>query len=229
MEPLHWIAGAGFGGIVTAIWANLSRKTDAAKDREQRGRIAADQLAIANRQADIAAQAVADAAADRKQQAAIEERRAKIEERRAKEADGTLNALTELIRRTAPPSPPGATEDKPDTTASPNPNPGQDGADSKGAGRAAGPAHTGADSPAMNGAHLSPDTLKALFGTDDPDKWMEMLGPILWERGSTVSPDVMVKAIQERMSTVGRHHPDRDRGESIIAFIRETGARSPAA
>ena len=150
-----------FASIAAALRINKSRKTDAAKDREQRDRIADEdrkqreraearqakdaaedradrkaiadaQLAVATRQADIAAQAVADAAADRKQQAAIEERRAKEEERRAKEADGTLKALNELLHRTAPPSSPGATEDKPDTTASPNPNPARDAASAKG-------------------------------------------------------------------------------------------------
>ena len=106
MELLLWILSAtGAGGIATAFVVNASRKTDAAKDRDQRGQIAEDRLAVANRQADIAAQAVAEAAADRKQQAAIEERR-------AKEADGTLKALAELLHRTAPPSPPGKEADK---------------------------------------------------------------------------------------------------------------------
>ena len=143
MEPLHWILSIiGAGGIATTFAVNASRKRDAKADREQRDQIAAedrtdrkaiaaDQLAVATRQADIAAQAVADAAADRKQQAAIEERR-------AKESDGTLKALTEIIRRTAPASPPAVAEDKPDTTASPNPAPGQDGAESKGAASAKG-------------------------------------------------------------------------------------------
>ena len=156
-----------FASIAAALRINKSRKTDAAKDREQRDRIADEdrkqreraearqakdaaedrkqrdriadaQLAAATRQADIAAQAIADAAADRKQQAAIEERRAKEEDRRAKEAGGMLKALDELLHRTAPPSPPGVAEDKPDITASPNPDPGQDGADSMGAASAKG-------------------------------------------------------------------------------------------
>ena len=115
MEPLHWILSAtGAGGIATAFAVNASRKRDAKADREQRGQIAEDQLAVANRQADIAAQAVAEAAADRKQQAAIEERR-------AKEADGTLKALTELLHRTAPPSPPGKEADENTGTAEPAP------------------------------------------------------------------------------------------------------------
>ena len=148
MEPLHWIlAGTGAGGIVTAIatafGVNKSRKTDAAKDREQRDRIADEDRK----------QRAADAAAEREDRKADrEDRKADREQRAAEAADarqGTQaimvslerqgKALEEIIRRTSPPSPPGVAEDKPDTTASPNPpDPGQDGADSMGADRAAG-------------------------------------------------------------------------------------------
>ena len=152
MEPLHWIlAGTGAGGIVTAIatafGVNKSRKTDAAKDREQRDRIADEDRK----------QRAADAAADR------EDRKADREQRAAEAADarqGTQaimvslerqgKALEEIIRRTSPPSPPGVTEDKPDTTASPNPDPGQDSADSMGAGRAAGLARPAGRSASAN-------------------------------------------------------------------------------
>ena len=159
MEPLHWIlAGTGAGGIVTAIatafGVNKSRKTDAAKDREQRDRIADEDRK----------QRAADAAAEREDRKADREDRKADRERRAAEAadarQGTQaimvslerqgKALEEIIRRTSPPSPPGVAEDKPDTTASPNPDPGQDGADSMGAGRAAGLARTDADKPAMS-------------------------------------------------------------------------------
>ena len=159
MEPLHWIlAGTGAGGIVTAIatafGVNKSRKTDAAKDREQRDRIADEDRK----------QRAADAAAEREDRKADREDRKADRERRAAEAadarQGTQaimvslerqgKALEEIIRRTSPPSPPGVAEDKPDTTAGPNPDPGQDGADSMGAGRAAGLARTDADKPAMS-------------------------------------------------------------------------------
>ena len=177
MEPLHWIlAGTGAGGIVTAIatafGVNKSRKTDAAKDREQRDRIADEDRkqraadAAADREDREADREQRDRIADedRKQRAADrEDRKADREQRAAEAADarqGTQaimvslerqgKALEEIIRRTSPPSPPGVAEDKPDTTASPNPDPGQDGADSMGAGRAAGLARTDADKPAMS-------------------------------------------------------------------------------
>ena len=140
-------ASIGLAGVGIAAWSAKGRKKDAAEDRKQRGRIAKDQLAVASRQADvaarqadiakdqlavasrqadIAAQAVTEAAADRKQQAAIEARR-------TKEADGTLKALTELLHRSKPPSPPGVADPKPDNPDGPNPNPGQGGTDGMGA------------------------------------------------------------------------------------------------
>lgn len=209
MEPLHWILSAtGVGGILTAFVVNASRKKDAAEDRDQRGQIAEDQLAVANRQADIAAQAVAEAAADRKQQAAIEERRAKIEERRAKEADGTLKALTELLRRTAPPSPPGKEADE-----------------NTGTGAADADKDVRADTLAPNGTYLSPDTLNALFETDDADTWMTLLGPDMWVREASVSADDAMKQIQTRIDAAAPDHPDRDLGPKIIAFIQDAEAR----
>ena len=129
-------ASIGLAGVGIAAWSAKGRKKDAAEDRKQRGRIAKDQLAVASRQvditarqadiakdqlavasrqADIAAQAVTEAAADRKQQAAIEARR-------TKEADGTLKALTELLHRSKPPSPPGVADPKPDNPDGPNPS-----------------------------------------------------------------------------------------------------------
>ena len=221
MEPLHWIlAVTGLGGIVTAIGVNKSRKTDAARDREQRDRIADEDRK----------QRAADAAADR------EDRKADREQRAAEAADarqGTQaimaslerqgKALEEIIRRTSPPSPPGATGDKPDTAAGPNPDPGRHGADS-----AAGPARTDADESATNGAHLSPDTLNSLFGKDDPDEWMTLLGPFLWEWGAPGSAEA-VKAIQARADAAPPGHPDRALGAKLIAFIRDTEARRSAA
>ena len=199
MEPLHWILSAtGVGGIVTAFVVNASRKKDAAEDRDQRGQIAEDQLAVANRQADIAAQAVAEAAADRKQQAAIEERR-------AKEADGTLKALTELLRRTAPPSPPGKEADE-----------------NTGTGAADADKDVRADTLAPNGTYLSPDTLNALFETDDADTWMTLLSPV---QEASVSADDAMKQIQTRIDAAAPDHPDRDLGPKIIAFIQDAEAR----
>lgn len=126
-------ASIGLAGVGVASWSAKGRKKDAAEDRKQRGQIAKDQLAVASRQVDIAAQqvdiaaqAVTEAAADRKQQAAIEARR-------TKEADGTLKALTELLHRSKPPSPPGVADPKPGNPDSPNPNLGQGGTDSMGA------------------------------------------------------------------------------------------------
>ncbi len=202
MEPLHGILSAtGVGGILTAFVVNASRKKDAAEDRDQRGQIAEDQLAVANRQADIAAQAVAEAAADRKQQAAIEERR-------AKEADGTLKALTELLRRTAPPSPPGKEADE-----------------NTGTGAADADKDVRADTLAPNGTYLSPDTLNALFETDDADTWMALLGPDMWVREASVSADDAMKQIQTRIDAAAPDHPDRDLGPKIIAFIQDAEAR----
>ena len=202
MEPLHWILSAtGVGGILTAFVVNASRKKDAAEDRDQRGQIAEDQLAVANRQADTAAQAVAEAAADRKQQAAIEERR-------AKEADGTLKALTELLRRTAPPSPPGKEADE-------NTGTGATDADKD----------VRADTLAPNGTYLSPDTLDALFETDDADTWMTLLGPDMWVREASVSADDAMKQIRTRIDAAPPDHPDRDLGPKIIAFIQDAEAR----
>lgn len=204
MEPLHWILSAtGVGGIVTAFVVNASRKKDAAEDRDQRGQIAEDQLAVANRQADIAAQAVAEAAADRKQQAAIEERR-------AKEADGTLKALTELLRRTAPPSPPGKEADENTGTGAADADKDKD---------------VRADTLAPNGTYLSPDTLNALFETDDADTWMTLLGPNMWVREASVSADDAMKQIQTRIDAAAPDHPDRDLGPKIIAFIQDAEAR----
>ena len=171
MELLHWILSVtGAGGIATAFAVNKSRKTDAAKDREQRDRIADEDRK--QRAADAAADRE-DRKADREQRAADtaadrEDRKADREQRAAEAADarqGTQaimaslerqgKALEEIIRRTSPPSPPGVTEDKPDTTASPNPDPGQDGADSMGAGRAAGPARpTGRSASANQSADM---------------------------------------------------------------------------
>ena len=242
------IVASAFASIVVALGINKSRKTDAAEDRQQRERIADEDRKQRDRIADedrkqrerAEARQAKDAAEDRQQRERIADAQlaaanrqadtaAQIEERRAKEADGTLKALTELLHRTAPPSPPGATEDKPDATASPNPDPGQDGADSMGADRAAGPPRTGADKLAMNGAHLSSDTLNSLFGKDETDEWMSLLGPVLWDRDAPVPPDVMVEAIQARIDAAAPGHPDRARGAKIIAFIRETEARRSAA
>ena len=165
-------ASIGLAGVGIAAWSAKGRKKDAAEDRKQRGRIAKDQLAVASRQADvaarqadiakdqlavasrqadIAAQAVTEAAADRKDQLAVASRQADIaaqavteaaadrkqqaavEARRTKEADGTLKALTELLHRSKPPSPPGVADPKPDNPDGPNPNPGQGGTDGMGA------------------------------------------------------------------------------------------------
>ena len=231
------ILSAG-ASILVALRINKSRKTDAAEDRKQRDRIADEDRKQRER---AEARQAKDAAEDRKQRDRIADAQlaaanrqadiaAQIEDRRAKEAGGMLKALDELLHRTAPPSPPGATEDKPYTTASPNPDPGQDGADSKGAGRAAaGLARTGADKPTVNGAHLSPDTINALFGTDEASEWMSLLGEFLWEREASVSVDDAVKQIQERIDAAAADHPDRALGEKLIDFIRETGARPPAA
>ena len=140
-------ASIGLAGVGIAAWSAKGRKKDAAEDRKQRGRIAKDQLAVASRQADIAArqadiaaQAVTEAAADRKDQLAVASRQADIaaqavteaaadrkqqaaiEARRTKEADGTLKALTELLHRSKPPSPPGVADPKPDNPDGPNPS-----------------------------------------------------------------------------------------------------------
>lgn len=114
------IVASGVAAVWTALGVNKSRKRDADKDRDQRKQIADAQLDVASRQADIAAQAVTEATADRKQQAAVEARR-------AKEADGTLKALTELLRRTDSPSPPGAGASESAGPADPEPDPGAGG------------------------------------------------------------------------------------------------------
>ena len=97
-----WITntpGAIFASIMAAFVINKSRKRDAAKDRDQRGK-------IADRQAKIAERAADDAAADRKVQLA------------------QLNVLAELLRRTEPESPPGAQEEKQTDQRKPQPQAG---------------------------------------------------------------------------------------------------------
>ena len=218
MEPLHWILSlTGAGGIVTAIGVNASRKKDAAKDRAER-------KADREQRAEDAAKDRAERKADREQRAAeaADARQGTQALMASLERQGA--ALTEILRRTAPPSPPSATEDKPDTTANPNPGTGQHGADGMGADRAAGLARTDEDKPTVNGAYLSIDTLNALFETDDEDTWMTLLGPFLWEREAPVSADAAEKAIQARTDAAAPDHPDRDLGPKIIAFIRDAEA-----
>ena len=91
------------------IGVNCSRKTDAAKDREQRDRIAAEDR---EQRAKDAAEDRAERKADREQRAAeaADARQGTQALMASLERQGA--ALTELLHRTAPPSPPGKEADE---------------------------------------------------------------------------------------------------------------------